>query len=131
MSDGPLPYPNTLKDATEYCCRADVAPGCGGVTFATNTNWSFGRYEARASGQLNPLPDSTIRSWLKRPGSVGGTPFFNTTLNLIFNPALEHSRDYRCAYSAQSYIHAATEQYCFYDVCFTVCSFAQTGRTMI
>lgn len=76
VSDGPLPYPNTLAAATEYCCRADVAPGCGGVTLATNTNWSFGRYEARAPGALNPLPpDSSIRTWLKRTGGVA-TPFF-------------------------------------------------------
>ena len=38
MSDGPLPYRNTLESAIEYCCNASVAPGCGGVTYATNTN---------------------------------------------------------------------------------------------
>ena len=76
VSDGPLPYPNTLAAATQYCCRAGVAPGCGGVTLATNTNWSFGRYEARAAGALKPLlPDSSIRTWLKQSGGVV-TPFF-------------------------------------------------------
>ena len=77
VSDGPLPYPNTLASAIEYCCRADVAPGCGGVTLATNTNWSFARYEARAAaGALNPLPlHSSIRTWLKQAGGVA-TPFF-------------------------------------------------------
>eukprot|EP01052_Picozoa_sp_SAG31_P013178 SAG31_NODE_787_length_12094_cov_27.048270_12_plen_315_part_00 len=92
VSDGPLPYPNTLAAAVEYCCKESVAPSCGGVTLATNTNWTFGRYEARASTTLNP--GGGQRSWLKDPTETVATPFFNSTLNLIYNPALEHSRDY-------------------------------------
>jgi hypothetical protein len=93
VSDGPLPYPNTLHDAIAYCCSSAVVAGCGGVTLATNTNWSFGRYEARSARDLSALPpDSSIRTWLK--AGAAQTPFFNTSLNLIWNPALEHSRDY-------------------------------------
>eukprot|EP01043_Picozoa_sp_COSAG02_P028280 COSAG02_NODE_1708_length_11229_cov_14.784097_1_plen_723_part_00 len=91
VGDGPLPYRNTLADAIAYCCRENVAPGCGGVTLATNTNWSYGRYEARTATGLTP--GAGQRSWLKHAGR-DATPFFNTTLNLIYNPALEHSRDY-------------------------------------
>lgn len=37
-----------------------------------------------------PYPSSSSPS-----GAAGPTPFFNSTLNLIFNPALEHSCDWR------------------------------------
>ena len=56
------------------------------MTLATNTNWSFGRYEARAAaGALNPLPpDSSIRSWLKQAGGVA-TPFFVSRVVFVLN----------------------------------------------
>ena len=95
VSNGALPYPNTLAAAQEYCCKVNAAAAgsCGGITQqATGPPPTSLRYECRASAV--PKPASGATSWVvANPRGALVTPLFNESLGLVFNPNLEHSRD--------------------------------------